>query len=263
MFEVSQYPIVLVLYSIGALTQAGAFFTHKKILNFCSKFSGCLAIILHSILLYYWIDLSQGQNLTEFNLLSLAIWLTAFLIMGLILYRPVGYLNVLIYPLAALSIFLAANSPSHHILQTGNDIKQFLHIILSIVTFSVLTLASLQAITLAIQEKFIKQKYFAIALDFPPIETMEKFLFELIALGTFLLTLLLVSSIYFFHSVLLQSFLQKTILTSVALLVFISLLIGRHYFGWRGKKAIYCTLSGVSIVGLIYFSSIIIMEFLP
>jgi ABC-type uncharacterized transport system permease subunit len=177
--------------------------------------------------------------------------------------RPVAYLSLLIFPLAALSIFLVHQFPSYHIIQTIKDPKQFSHILLSIITFSMLLLAGLQAITLAFQEKFLKQKYFQISQILPAIETTEKILFEMIAIGAVFLSLVLVTSLYFFREIMWQSFLQKTILTFMAWLVFTLLLIGRHYFGWRGRKAIYCTLSGVMILTSIYFSGILMMEILP
>lgn len=170
---------------------------------------------------------------------------------------------MLIYPLAAISILLASLLPDQHIIQTAHDYRQFFHILLSIITFSVLFLAAVQALTLAIQERFLKQKHLSISLALPPIETMEKTLFETIAIGAALLSLVLITSVCFFHTVLLHAFLQKTILTFVAWVVFCGLLVGRYYFGWRGRKAVYCTLGGVAILSVIYFSSIIIMELLP
>jgi ABC-type uncharacterized transport system permease subunit len=222
-----------------------------------------LAISLHGFLLYSWIDVTAGQNLTEVNLLSLAIWVMALIIFGLSFKKPMAYLSVLLFPLAALSIFLVNEFPSKHVIQTAAIPKQLTHILLSILTFSVMSLAGLQAITLAFQEKFIKQKYFQISALLPPIETMERTLFQFILSGLLLLSLVLGSSIYFFNQVLFTQFLQKTILTFIAWLVFSLLLIGRYYFGWRGKKAIYWTLSGFVILSLIYFSSMIILELLP
>lgn len=263
MFAVTSYPIALMLYFLGAIFQAGSSLVNQKSFSKFASIFGLSAITLHSFLLYHWIDVTSGQNLTEFNLLSLAIWLTAIFIMLLIIFRPVAYLNIIIYPLAGLSIILVAAFPASHIIQTANNFKQFSHILLSILTFSVLFLAGLQAVTLAIHERFLKQKNLRISLALPPIETMEKTLFGTIGIGVILLSGVLITSILFFHQVLLNVFLQKTILTFLAWLVFSSLLVGRFYFGWRGRKAIYCTLSGLAILSIIYFSSIIIMELLP
>jgi ABC-type uncharacterized transport system permease subunit len=250
------------LYSAGTLAHAIATFQNKKTSLFWLLSFGLSAILLHSYLLYHWIDLSNGQNLTDFNLLSLATWVTGIFVMILGIHRPVAYLNIYIFPLAAISIFLASQFPSYHIIQTATDPRQLFHILLSVITFSILSLAGLQAMTLAIQEKFLKQKLFEISKALPPLETMEKLLFEMIAIGALLLTLLLATSLYFFQSILVPSFLQKTILTFIAWCVFTLLLVGRCYFGWRGKKAIYCTLSGVVILTITYFSSMIILELL-
>lgn len=252
------------LYSAGTFAQIIATFQNDKkyfSLLCCLQLS---AILLHSYLLYHWIDLNSGQNLTEFNLLSLATWVTAiFILVSTSIKRPIGYLNIYLFPLAALSIFLTNKFPSYHIVQTATDLRQLSHILLSVITFSILSLAGFQAITLAIQENFLKQKNFEISKALPPLETMEKRLFEMIGVGAILLTLLLATSLYFFQSILLQLFLQKTILTFIAWLAFTSLFIGRLFFGWRGKKAIYCTLGGVVILTITYFSSIIILELLP
>ncbi|MBA2654152.1 MAG: cytochrome c biogenesis protein CcsA [Gammaproteobacteria bacterium] len=255
--------ITILLYVAGSITQAYPARSIRHIRNTLLFVFVIPAIILHGDLLYKWIDLTQGQNLTVYNLFSLATWLTTSIIIFIALFRPIGYLAILILPLAALSILLAGNFPSSHIINTAAQPKQFLHILLSVATFSVLLIAGLQAVTLAFQEKLLKQKNFEISQTLPPIETMEKQLFQMIIAGSILLGLVLITSIYFFHTVLLQQFLQKTILTFAALCVFVLLLIGRHYFGWRGKKAIYCTLSGFGILSIIYFSSMIIMELLP
>lgn len=251
--------ITLALYVLGALTQTSASFQDRKSLSQISLFLGFLAITCHSLLLYHWVDLGPGQNLNDFNLFSLATWLTAILILVISAIRPAAYLNIIIYPLTALSILLAAQSPAHHILNTANNPPQLFHIFLSILTFSVLSLAGVQAITLAFQEQLLRRKWVTASFVLPSIESMERFLFEMIALGALLLSLVLVTSLIFFHSLLLHAFLEKTILTSSAWLVFLGLLIGRYRFGWRGKKAIYCTLCGVAILTLTYFSSMLIM----
>jgi ABC-type uncharacterized transport system permease subunit len=226
---------------------------------------GCLAISTHSYLLYRWIDIDSGQNLTVLNLLSLTLWLiSCLLIIVAALRKPIAYLAILIFPLAALSIVLTNSFPAHHIVHTAANPKQLIHIILSIVAFSILVSAGLQALVLAWQEKQLRQKYsHSIIQKLPPLETMEKLLFQMIAAGAVILGVVVMTSIYFFHAILLQQLLQKTILALTTWIIFIVLLIGRHFFGWRGKKAIYCTIGGVLLLTITYFSSMIIMELLP
>ncbi len=232
-------------------------------LGFLAISCGCLAALLHGYLLYSLIDLSSGQNLTEINLLSLASWLIVMIIIPLAAVQPVAYLQILIFPFAAASIFLAIHSHARYILQTGNHPSQFLHILLSVFTFSVLSIAAIQALTLALQEKLLKLKHLEAINILPPLETMEKILFQLLFVGVILLSGLIGTSLYFFHSILLNHFLQKTIITLVAWLIFTFLLLGRQYFGWRGKKAVYCTLGGVFLLSILYYGGLLMTRLQP
>ena len=96
----------------------------------------------------------------------------------------------------------------------------------------------------------------------PPLETMEALLFQVIALGFILLSVVLFSSLYFYRSIILVHgmVLQKTALVSAAWLVFAVLLLGRYHWGWRGRKAIYCTLAGVGLLLIAYFGSKVVLE---
>jgi ABC-type uncharacterized transport system permease subunit len=91
---------------------------------------------------------------------------------------------------------------------------------------------------------------------------MEKLLFQTIIIGFLLLSALLISSIYFFHPLLIGNVLlwQKTALVIMAWIIFAVLLMGRFFWGWRGRKAIYGTLLGVLLLIVIYFCSKLLLE---
>jgi ABC-type uncharacterized transport system permease subunit len=57
-----------------------------------------------------------------------------------------------------------------------------------------------------------------------------------------------------------QHLVHKTVLSVVAWLVFGGLLLGRRFWGWRGRKAIAWTLSGFAILILAYFGSKLVLE---
>lgn len=219
---------------------------------------GLLAITIHAYLLYVWIDGGVGQNLTQMNLISLAAWLISLATLIFATHKPIAYLSVFIFPLTCITIFLANTFPSHHILQTSSNLKQLIHIISSILTFSIFACAGIQAILLAIQQNLLRHKYLSeLVRGLPPLETMENLLFQMITFGFATLSIVLITSIVFFKDTLLTIFLGKTIVTVLAWLVFTVLLIGHHHFGWRGKKAIYCTLSGAILLTFTYCSMII------
>ena len=113
----------LIFYFAGSLAQASTLLhsrNSKSVVNFCF---GVPAIILHGYLLYGWIDSSAGQNLTEFNLFSLATWLTALVSLSWWQFvKPVGLFNYFLFPLGGnLSILFSEPISLYHIIQTAAE----------------------------------------------------------------------------------------------------------------------------------------------
>lgn len=142
---------------------------------------------------------------------------------------------------------------SYALLNAGSGPSQLIHILLSVMSLGVLGLAGLQAVLLAIQEQHLRVKHtLGIWKNIPPLETMEKFLFQVITVGFFLLTVLLVSSFYSYHGLVWHQFISKAILAVSTWVVFAVLIVGRMWLGWRGRKAIYFTLSGLFLLACIF-----------
>lgn len=136
----------------------------------------------------------------------------------------------------------------------------FVHIFLSTLALIVLFSAALQALLLASQEWMLKHKQaIGFIQYFPPLEVMETYLFMLISIAIVLLTLVLASSLILLHPVFEQRLWQKILLSLLAWGVLLMLLIGRNYFGWRGKIAISWTLIGASLIGIVYLGTILFM----
>ena len=136
----------------------------------------------------------------------------------------------------------------------------FIHFFLSTLVLIILCIAALQALLLASQEWILKHKQAISFIHyFPPLEVMETYLFTLIFIAIVLLTLVLVTSLVLFNPIVLEGLWKKTLLSIVAWSVLLMLLIGRSYFGWRGKVAIRWTLVGVSLIGGIYLGAILLM----
>jgi ABC-type uncharacterized transport system permease subunit len=131
-----------------------------------------------------------------------------------------------------------------------------LHILLSTITFSIIFLAALQAVLLYAQDLLLRKHYLPhLMRKMPALESMERFLFQLIIVGFFLLTLTCISSIYFFSGIFHPPLLQKTILAFVVWIILLILLLGRYWFGWRSRKAVGYTLTGFILLMVIYVGS--------
>jgi ABC-type uncharacterized transport system permease subunit len=136
----------------------------------------------------------------------------------------------------------------------------FIHIFLSTLALIVLGSAALQALLLASQEWMLKHKQaIGFIQYFPPLEVMETYLFTLISIAIILLTLVLTTSLILFYPIFEQRLWQKLFLSLLAWGVLLMLLIGRSYFGWRGKIAISWTLIGASLIGIVYLGAIFFM----
>jgi len=91
---------------------------------------------------------------------------------------------------------------------------------------------------------------------------METLLFEIIALGTLFLTASLISGFVYLEDMFAQHVAHKTVLGLLSWGTFTVLLWGRHYRGWRGKRATTFVLAGFGFLMLAYFGSKLAKEFI-
>lgn len=253
----------LVAYLLGFAMQVFHLCRHARWARGWLLVPAFLAVGLHAWLLHQWIDVAGLQNLSFFNVLSLVAWLNATLISLLMLRKPAENLWLLAAPFAMLSIVLVAAFPSAYWVNTAANPLQLIHILLSLLTFSILCVAALQAALLAVQEQLLRKKrWTSLSQMLPSVQAIEILLFQCTSVGFLMLSLVLVSGLWSFDNLLIPGVLQKTLLAIVAWLVFAGLLIGRFWMGWRGLRASYATLIGVGLLALSYFGSRWLVEIL-
>ena len=219
------------------------------------------AISLHGILLYGQIFIGSGINFGFFNAASLVAWGIALLLLVTLLAKPVKNLVIVWSPLAALLVGLEMYFPSQRILATDLNFGVQLHIFYSILAYSILSIAALQAIFLAIQDYQLHHKHPGWALQMlPPLQGMEVLLVQMIGIGVILLTASLISGFIFVENIFAQHLVHKTVLSMLAWLIFVALLWGRWQYGWRGKTLVLWNFSGFFILMLAYFGSKLVLE---
>ena len=195
---------------------------------------GFLAVLIHGLMLSAAINTAAGLNLGFFNALSLIAWLVALQILVASLYRPLENLGVLMLPLAALTVVLAALMPPGQTIVVPD---------------------------LAVQDHYLHAHHPGGIIRFlPPLTAMESLLFQMIGFGFVLLTLALLTGFLFLEDLFAQQLVHKTFLSLLAWLLFAILLFGRYRFGWRGRTAIRWTLGGFVLLMLAYFGSKFVLE---
>ena len=219
------------------------------------------AVFIHTVLLYGLLVTPDGLDLGYFNALALAGLLMALVGTAVFLKPAFENLGLVLFPLAGFSV-LAASSFQHDVLLLSDKSWPLdMHIVTSMLAYSLLGVAALQAGVLYLQERRLRGGKAGGALSaLPPMQEMERFLFQLIAAGFVLLTLSLLTGLIFVQNFMDQHLAHKAILSILAWVVFAVLLWGRWKFGWRGRLAVRWTLIGFAALLLAYFGSKLVLE---
>ena len=220
-----------------------------------------LAAALHTLYIGLLCQQNNGFSFGLSSVASLNILGVTLVLLLAALAKPVEKLGLLLFPFAAIILgFDVSLHGSLHLLPVHTG-AMGVHILSSLLAFSLLTLAAMQAILLSIQNTQLKRhpptRFIRLL---PSLQTMETFLFQMICAGVFVLTIALTTGFLFLHDLFAQHLAHKTILSMLAWAIFCAILIGRKRYGWRGRVAVSWTLAGFSLLLLGYFGSKFVLE---
>jgi ABC-type uncharacterized transport system permease subunit len=202
-------------------------------------------------------------NLSVLNSLSMVFGLASAITVISAFGQRLESVAVVLLPITALTVFLTVFVPETNVpIQTGM-IALDSHILISLLAYALLTLAALQGVLLLILHQALHgQKPSGWIRRLPPMESVEQLMFRFIATGFVLLTLALVTGFLFLENIFAQHLVHKTVLSVISWVVFAVLLIGRHVAGWRGRTAVQWTLAGFILMGMAYFGTKIVLEWI-
>ena len=222
-----------------------------------------LPLAMHAYLLGQSLFAPDGLHLGLGNAISAILWLTvAIYWLGSFYYRLDG-LQALVLPLAAGAVLLAGAMPTTSALPNTHHTAFKVHLLISMLAYSLFTIASLHVALMALLERRLHDGAVSNTLQaLPPLLTMESLLFRIIWAGFVLLTLTLVSGVVFSDELFGKpaTFNHKTVFGVVSWIIFGALLAGRHVYGWRGRIAVRWTLSGFFALVLAYIGSKFVLE---
>lgn len=253
--------IAVSLYSVAGFLQWQVMQGESKPARSRNQLIGLIAFISHSLSVYLVLHQPSGINLEVVSVGSLISWLVAGLVLLSSLRQNIDNLFIGVFPMAAVTALLAwvAGSEVGKMYEGG----LIAHILLSILAYSIFTISVLQAILLSRQEAALKQHHTrGLIASLPPLQTMERLLFEMIWTGLILLSASLVSGFIFLEDLFSQHLVHKTVLSILAWLFYATLLFGRMTFGWRSHTALRWTIAGFIILALGFFGSKAVIEWL-
>lgn len=240
----------------GGETAPGAGLIHYAVL---------LPLALHGYLLYNNLFVGGQLNLGLINSLSLILWLTLVVYWVGRFFYPIASLQTLVLPLAAIGVLLPALFPAAHAQPKTTSLVFEAHIIVSMMAYSLFTIAVLHAGLMSLMERRLHHAILPTVMrDLPPLLTMERLLFNIIGVGFVLLTLTVVSGMVFSEELFGRPWklTHKMLFGFAAWAVFAVLLGGHYFYGWRGRVAIRWTVSGFVFLLLAWVGTQFVLEVL-
>ncbi|GAB3486098.1 cytochrome C assembly family protein [Marinomonas epiphytica] len=164
--------------------------------------------------------------------------------------------------LAAIIVILNALQPWQLAKLHSPSVGTSIHILIASAAYSLFTAACGVGILLYIQDYQLKHHRLRQLLRVPPLQVLEKLMFEFIWAAFILLTITIGTGFYFIEDMFAQHLVHKTVFTIASWFVFAGLLYGRHSAGWRAQLAVKITLGGFILLMLGYFGTKIVLQFI-
>jgi len=213
-----------------------------------------LAIGLHAYVLYIPLATTEGLRVDIVSASLQVLLLSNAVLYVTALTRRIDIVALLIIPLTIVMMTVGMFSLKHHSIQVSGALS--LHILFSFLGYSLLFLATLQALILSLQSKLLRShRPSGIIRSLPSLQAMEILLFRLIFTGVVLLSVGLLVGFVFLDDFFARERLHKTVLSIIAWGAYIILIIGHWGKGWRGNKAIKWTIVAFVILVLGFFGS--------
>ncbi|WP_394129721.1 inner membrane protein YpjD [Shewanella maritima] len=219
-----------------------------------------IAVGFHGLALSQSIFTGEGQNFSLTNVISLVNWIIT-LSFAIVLPRlKVVVVLPVIFACSVISVALLWLLPPQFITHFELNPEILVHVVLSLMAYSALMIASLYAIQLYLIQRKLKDKKMIMNPAMPPLMTVEKQLYHLVIIGFILLSLSLATGFIFLDDMFEDGKGHKAILSIAAWLVYGAMIWQQFTIGCRIRTAVLYSLSGSILLSLGYFGARIVKE---
>ncbi|WP_028117946.1 cytochrome C assembly family protein [Ferrimonas senticii] len=222
--------------------------------------AAAVAVAMHGLVLSGEIFLDQGQNFSLTNTSSLIVWLLTLAVTVMLPRLKVIIVAPAVYALAIISVAGLWLLPPQYITNFEAKPAVWTHVIISLLSYSLLLLAALYALQLQGINKRLKDRKLMLNSSLPPLMTVEKQLFHFIWVGFVMLSVSLLTGWLFLENFLGDGFGHKVILSSAAWVVYAIMLAQNHWRGMRIPTAVAYTFTGAGLLTVAYFGSRVVKE---
>lgn len=221
------------------------------------------AVLLHAVVLFDDVSGADGFRFGFAHALSMMALLSLVFYGVESLFYPLAGIPALVLPPAAVSVLLPAFFAGAPMLGKAAAPAFVAHVAIAMGAYAFIAIAAVHAILMVILERRLHAPGRAApSVGMPPLLTMERLLFQMLAAGFVLLTLTVASGAIFSEQIFDRAlrFDHKTVFGLVSWLIFAVLLLGRHAYGWRGRAALNGTFAGFGMLLLAYIGTRFVVE---
>ena len=230
-------------------------------------------LALHGWLLYEGIFAAPELRFGFAQALSAMLWLAVVIYWIESLFFRLEGMQPLVLGAAAVCAGLPAWF-SGRIVPYGTSFDFKVHLSLAIVAYSLFTIAILHAVLMAVADRWLHRKPGGAAdgassldspiANLPPLLTIEKMFFRLVAVAFLFLTVTLATGMTLSSSMFGKPlrFNHETVFAVLSWFTFAVLLWGRIFRGWRGRTALRWTVAGFLMVVLANIGTAFVLEVL-
>lgn len=219
------------------------------------------AMAMHAVAALTGVVGADGLDLSLTHALSLVAGLTVLVAWATGALATLPGVGAVVLPVAAVAALLAGAFTSSHRYSWAGAPWATAHIAVALLAYAFFIVAAAQALVITGLESRL-HRGLAEGDSTPPLLTLERALFRLIATGFALLSLALASGVLFSEQLFGRAFqlTHKNVFAVASWLVFGALVVGRWRYGWRGRKALRWILAGTALLMLAYLGTKFVVE---
>lgn len=224
---------------------------------------GCLAVLGHSLLLGQTIFTRAEVDFSLINVISLVAFIISFSVTFISIRFKANLILPVVYTFSALLLLALVVMPANsHMAIDASDLSLVLHITLALMAYGILVIATLYAFQVNFINFKLKSKNLTAVNHLPPLMQVEGQLFAIMAAGTACLIASQLVGFIFIDGFIATDNLHKTLLSIMAMVIYVVILWGHFRLGWRGHRVLILSVIATLVLTLAYFGSRFVKEFL-
>ncbi len=255
--------IAIATYLLSGFFSIKTLLGNHKVIRWQLYGPAVVGLVAHSIHLVSTVSINGMLQFSLLNTISICVWLTIGVVLISAVTKPIHNLFTFFMPLGGILLFIGVITPQMASPKAYSNGMVF-HIFVALLAYSIMIITTLQAILVNIQSNHLQKHHLnnRILKLLPPLQSMERMMFEWLMVGFMLLTVAIITGGMYVSDIFAQHLIHKTVLTIIAWFFFAVLIFGHFYLGWRGQQASRMVYLGMIFLLVAFVGSKFILEYL-